>query len=111
MVYKSLPAAKRDSRSSATGPLFALAIGMLRRFARLFVIKTRLEACLVIYALAVGAVGRGLHYLDLYGRGAFGWTLFLACTSAVFMAGAKLLEMTRADTQQRRRKSDMAGQF
>ena len=32
---------------------------MLKKIGRLFVIKTRFEACLIIYALAVGAMARG----------------------------------------------------
>ena len=67
---------------------------MLSRLARLFVIKSRFEAYAVIYALAVGATGRGVHYLEIY-PGAGGWLLFAACTGAVFMAGAKLLDATR----------------
>ena len=78
---------------------------MLKRIGRLFVIKTRWEAILVIYALAVGAVDRGFHYVERF-PGAGGWVLFLACTGAVFMAGAKLLDLTRTDTGQRRRHSD-----
>ena len=80
---------------------------MWKRIGRLFVIKTRLEACLVIYALALGAVERGFHYRELY-PGPAGWLLFAACTGAVFMAGAKLLETTRPDTRKRRRRSDLA---
>ena len=64
---------------------------MLKRISRLFVIKTRLEALLVIYALAVGASERGLQYLREY-PGAGGWVLFAACFGAVFMAGAKILD-------------------
>lgn len=80
---------------------------MLRAVARLFVIKTRLEAMAVIYALGVGAVGRGLKYLETY-PGPGGWLLFAACTAAVFMAGARLMELTRRDNGQRRRRSDFA---
>jgi hypothetical protein len=76
------------------------------KFARLFVIKTRLEACAVIYALAVGAIERGLHYLETY-PGASGWILFSVCPIAVFMAGARLMELTRKDTGERRRKADL----
>ena len=36
---------------------------MLRKIGRLFTIKTRFEAWLVIYAIALGAVERGQHYL------------------------------------------------
>ena len=64
---------------------------MLRKLARLFVIKTRWEAIFVIYALAVGAVERGFHYVERF-PGVGGWLLFLACTGAVFMAGAKILD-------------------
>ena len=67
---------------------------MVRKLARLFVIKNRFEACAVIYALAVGATSRGFLYLDQY-PGAWGWALFAACTGAVFMAGAKILDATR----------------
>ena len=67
---------------------------MLRRIARLFVIKSRWEAFLIIYALALGATSRGAHYMDLY-PGIGGQLLFLACTGAVFMAGAKILDCLR----------------
>ncbi|HEX8400245.1 MAG TPA: hypothetical protein VF628_00915 [Allosphingosinicella sp.] len=67
---------------------------MWRRFARLFLIKTRFEAFAVIYALAVGAVTRGYHYLDLY-PGLPGYLFFAACSGAVFMAGAKILDATQ----------------
>jgi hypothetical protein len=67
---------------------------MLKKIARLFVIRHRLEAWAVIYALALGATTRGIHYLQLY-PGLGGELLFLACTGAVFMAGAKLLDATR----------------
>ena len=39
---------------------------MLRKVARLFQIKTRWEAYLIIYALALGATTRGVHYLEQY---------------------------------------------
>ena len=67
---------------------------MLKKIGRLFVIKTRFEAWVVIYAIALGAVERGLHYLALY-PGYMGWTLALACTGVVFLAGAKLLDAVR----------------
>ena len=80
---------------------------LLRRIARLFVIRSRWEALFVIYALGLGAVERGINYLETY-PGIGGWMLFLACTAAVFMAGARLLEITRKDNGERRRKSDFA---
>jgi hypothetical protein len=67
---------------------------MLKKALRLFVIKTRFEAWAIIYALAVGATTRGFLYVHRY-PGAGGWLLFAACTGAVFMAGAKILDSTR----------------
>ena len=67
---------------------------MLRKIGRLFVIKTRFEAWLVTYAIAVGAVERGRHYLETY-PGWGGWLLALACTGVVFLAGAKLLDSVK----------------
>jgi hypothetical protein len=77
----------------------------LKRIGRLFIIKNRFEALAVIYALGLGAIERGMRYMDLY-PGFGGYLLFAACTGAVFMAGARLLEFTRRDSGQRRRKSD-----
>jgi hypothetical protein len=67
---------------------------MLRKIGRLFMIKTRLEAWLVIYAIALGAVERGRLYLETY-PGWGGWALAAACTGVVFLAGAKLLDSVR----------------
>ena len=67
---------------------------MVRKLSRLFMIKTRFEAFLIIYALALGATSRGTHYLTQY-PGWGGKLLFLACTGAVFMAGAKILDCLR----------------
>lgn len=69
---------------------------MLKRLARLFTIKTRFEAYLVTYAIAVGAVERGRHYLELY-PGALGWTFALLCTGVVFLAGGKLLDAVKLE--------------
>ena len=77
----------------------------MRKFARLFIIKNRLEACAVIYALALGAIERGLHYLEVY-PGYAGWMLMTVCPIAVIMAGSRLLESVRPDNKERRRKSD-----
>src|SRR5687767_10513063 len=67
---------------------------MRMRIARLFTIKTRTEAWLVIYALSLGAVERGRHYLEVY-PGYGGVLLALACTGVVFLAGAKLLDAVK----------------
>ena len=64
---------------------------MFARFARLFTIKTKFEAFLVIYGLGTGAVERGVHYLQQY-PGPGGWLLFSACPIAVFMASARILD-------------------
>jgi hypothetical protein len=62
---------------------------------RLFEVKTRFEAWLVTYAIALGAVERGRHYLETY-PGFGGWLLAVACTGVVFVAGGKLLDSVRA---------------
>jgi hypothetical protein len=67
---------------------------MLRKIGRLFQIKTRFEAWLMIYAIALGAVERGRLYLETY-PGVGGWLLALACTGVVFVAGAKLLDSVK----------------
>ena len=112
MVYKCLPVNSRHPRKSAIGPYLAAVRGMkiIRLIARLFVIKTRWEALAVIYALSLGAADRGMRYMDAY-PGTGGWLLFAACTAAVFMAGAKLLELTRKDSGLRRRKTDLLPQL
>jgi hypothetical protein len=69
---------------------------MLGKIGRLFQIKTPFEAYLIIYALALGAVERGNIYLRQY-PGLGGKLLFLACTGAVFMAGAKILDCIKHD--------------
>ncbi len=94
LVYNPLTTLQRDSRLSAIGPAFAFLTGMFTKLTRLFTIKTRFEACAIIYALAVGAVSRGYVYLDQY-PGTFGWLLFAACTGTVFMAGAKIFDAVR----------------
>ena len=69
---------------------------MLSKIGRLFTIRTRTEAWLVIYAIAVGAVERARHYIELY-PGTSGVILALACTGVVFVAGAKLLDSVRTE--------------
>ncbi|MBV1688285.1 hypothetical protein KRR38_11510 [Novosphingobium sp. G106] len=71
---------------------------MLEKIARLFKIKTRAEAFLIIYALATGAAQRGSVYLQQY-PGFGGKLLFLACTGAVFMAGGKILDCLRYERE------------
>jgi hypothetical protein len=78
---------------------------MAGKIARLFIIKNRFEAGAVIYALALGAIERGMHYQETY-PGFPGWLLTAACLCAVFMAGARLLESVRPDSKERRRKTD-----
>lgn len=69
---------------------------MLHKIRRLFVIKSPIEAYLIIYALALGAVQRGSIYLVQF-PGFGGKLLFLACTGAVFMAGAKMLDCLKLE--------------
>lgn len=73
---------------------------MLRKFARLFVIKSKFEAFLVIYGLGTGAVERGVHYMQLY-PGVGGKILFCVTPIAVFMAGVRIL-----DSLEREREGD-----
>ncbi|MFU7529127.1 hypothetical protein [Qipengyuania sp. ASV99] len=68
---------------------------MLRKIGRLFVIKNRFEAFVIIYALALGATARGSAYLTQY-PGFGGKLLFLATTGAVFLAGAAILDSLKA---------------
>lgn len=75
---------------------------MLGKIARLFKIKTRFEAFLIIYALALGATARGEQYLTQY-PGFGGKLLFLATTGAVFMAGAKVLDCLKFEKAERER--------
>ena len=75
-------------------------MSMLRKIGRLFVIKTRLEAYLVTYAIAVGAIERGIHYLQTY-PGNFGLVLAAACLGVPFIAGAKLLDSVRPASEAR----------
>lgn len=71
---------------------------MLRKIGRLFVIKNRFEAFVIIYALALGATARGSAYLTEY-PGFGGKLLFLATTGAVFLAGAKILDAIRLEKE------------
>ncbi|WP_284126038.1 hypothetical protein [Parerythrobacter aestuarii] len=71
---------------------------MLRKVGRLFVIKNRFEAFLIIYALALGAMERGSAYLTQF-PGTGGQLLFWACSGAVFLAGAKILDALRYERE------------
>lgn len=73
---------------------------MLHKISRLFVIKTRFEAFMVIFALAVGAMARGRGYLAEY-PGIGGWLLFWACSGSVVLAGAKILDALRYERERR----------
>ena len=73
---------------------------MLGKIGRLFVIKTRFEAYLIIYALALGATSRGSQYLVEY-PGWGGWALYFACTGAVFLAGAKILDALKHERDEK----------
>ena len=75
---------------------------MLQKIKRLFIIKTRFEACLIIYALALGAVERGSVYLHQF-PGWGGKLLFLAATGSVFLAGAKIFDCLRFEKERRER--------
>ncbi|KAJ8139307.1 hypothetical protein OY671_007480, partial [Metschnikowia pulcherrima] len=72
----------------------AQGITMFGKLGRLFVIKTRFEACAIIYASASGAVERGQVYSSVY-PGFGGKSSFSACTAAVFMAGSKIFDCSR----------------
>lgn len=76
----------------------------LSRIAGLFTIRTRFDACLIIYALALGAVERGKAYREAY-PGVGGWLLFGACLLTIFIAGAKILDAVAAEKRRR------AGEF
>jgi hypothetical protein len=72
---------------------------MLRKIGRLFVIKTRVEAYIIIYALATGAAQRGSHYIGQY-PGLGGKMLFWACMGSVLLAGVKILDCLRFERAQ-----------
>ena len=69
-------------------------IGVLRRIGRLFVIKNRFEAYLIIVALALGAMTRGVQYTRDF-PGFAGYLLWAATAGAVFMGGAAILDAIR----------------
>ena len=73
---------------------------MFRKAARLFVIKNRIEAYAITYALALGAAERGKAYLDLF-PGFPGRLLFCAAMLAVLMASAKILDALKYERARR----------
>ena len=73
-------------------------MALFRKIGRLFVIKTRFEACLIIYALGVGAMARGMAYLSQY-PGTGGKLLLLACSGSVVLAGAKIFDCLRLEKE------------
>ena len=71
---------------------------MWTKVKRLFVIKTRWEAYLIIYALALGAMTRGANYTVEY-PGWPGYLLMAATGGAVMLGGAKILDAIRYETE------------
>ena len=71
----------------------------LRKISRLFVIKNRFEASAIIYAAVRWALrNAGRSILTQY-PGFGGKLLFLACSLAVFMAGAKIMDAMRYERE------------
>lgn len=64
---------------------------MIKQIKRLFIIRTKLEAYAVIYAITVGAVSRGVAYHHQY-PGPIGWIMFGACCAVVFIAGPIIID-------------------
>ena len=81
---------------------------MLQKVGRLFQIKTRFEAYLVIYALGLGAIERGSAYLTQY-PGFGGKLLFLACTGSVFMGGAKIIDCLKYEKAEKEARNPQGG--
>ena len=71
---------------------------VLQKIKRLFVIKNRFEAYLIIFALALGAMTRGAHYTEIY-PGPMGYVLMAATAGAVFLGGAKILDCLRYERE------------
>lgn len=82
---------------------------MLRKIGRLFVIKNRFEAFVIIYALALGATARGSAYLDQY-PSYWGEALFLAACTAVLLAGAAILDSLKAKKELEELKAQIEAQ-
>ena len=78
---------------------------MWTKVKRLFVIKTRWEAYLIIYALALGAMTRGADYTVQY-PGWPGYLLMAATAGAVFLGGAKILDAIRYEREENAQSKD-----
>jgi hypothetical protein len=63
----------------------------MKKIRRLFTIQTKFEAFLAIYAMALGACARGVHYLTDY-PGFGGKLLFGCCCLAVMVVGGMLID-------------------
>lgn len=74
---------------------------MWTKVKRLFVINTRFEAYLIIYALALGAMTRGAQYTVEY-PGVGGYLLMAATAGAVFLGGAKILDAIRYERESKK---------
>ncbi len=72
---------------------------MFAKIKRLFIIKTRFEAYLIIYALALGCMERGKHYVTQF-PGWGGYLLMFACSGAALLGGAKILDALRFERDQ-----------
>ncbi len=77
---------------------------MWAKVKRLFVIKTRFEAFLIIYGLALGAMTRGANYTVQY-PGIGGYLLMAATAGAVFLGGAKILDALRYEREAQERQA------
>lgn len=80
---------------------------MWTKVKRLFVIKTRFEAYLIIYALALGAMTRGAQYTVEY-PGVGGYLLMAATAGAVFLGGAKILDAIRYESESKKVEAEEA---
>ena len=63
----------------------------MKKLAKLFIVKTRLEAWAVIYSIAAGAATRGLVMMEAY-PGRLGEFMAVACLGVVFLAGGSILD-------------------
>jgi hypothetical protein len=104
-VYTRRPVNHGNPQKSSAGtPFAAIKVKkgsrpqVLHKIKRLFVIKNRFEAYLIIFALALGAMTRGAHYTEIY-PGPMGYVLMAATAGAVFLGGAKILDCLRYERE------------